>query len=97
MKEARIDDILHGITKTLLVYLPDVAVEPNVFYEDNLVRRDEIGIYHGAIYLLSGWKFINQSPIKSGLKMLIQSLSSTSATVTLEMVTSIHHNVDKSC
>lgn len=43
MKEARIDAILQSLTKTLLVYLPEVAVEPNVFYEDNLVRRDELG------------------------------------------------------
>lgn len=43
MKEARIDAILQSITKTLLVYLPDQAVEPSQFYEDNLVRRDEIG------------------------------------------------------
>ncbi|XP_072937033.1 dynein axonemal heavy chain 8 [Epargyreus clarus] len=44
MKEARIDAILQSITKTLLVYLPEKAVDPNVFYEDNLVRRDEIAI-----------------------------------------------------
>ncbi|RVE46462.1 hypothetical protein evm_008872 [Chilo suppressalis] len=42
MKEARIDTILQSITKTLLVYLPEQAVDPTVFYEDNLVRRDEI-------------------------------------------------------
>ncbi|KAJ0182474.1 hypothetical protein K1T71_001843 [Dendrolimus kikuchii] len=42
MKEARIDAILQSITKTLLVYLPELAVEPSQFYEDNLVRRDEI-------------------------------------------------------
>lgn len=43
MKEARIDAILQSIAKTLLVYLPEEAVEPNQFYEDNLVRRDELG------------------------------------------------------
>lgn len=43
MKEARIDAILQSIAKTMLVYLPEEAVEPNQFYEDNLVRRDEIG------------------------------------------------------
>lgn len=42
MKEARIDAILQSISKTLLVYLPKQAVDPNVFYEENLVRRDEI-------------------------------------------------------
>lgn len=42
MKEARIDKILASITKTILVYLPEEAVDPNVFYEENLVRRDEI-------------------------------------------------------
>lgn len=43
MKEARIDAILQSIAKTLLVYLPEDAVEPGMFYEENLVRRDEIG------------------------------------------------------
>lgn len=43
MKEARIDTILASITKTLLVYLPERAVDPAIFYEENLVRRDEIG------------------------------------------------------
>lgn len=43
MKEARIDAILQSIIKTLLVYLPELAVEPSVFYEENLTRRDEIG------------------------------------------------------
>ncbi|KAI8438610.1 hypothetical protein MSG28_011048 [Choristoneura fumiferana] len=42
MKEARIDAILQSITKTLLVYLPELAVDPSVFYEENLTRRDEI-------------------------------------------------------
>ncbi|KAL0851104.1 hypothetical protein ABMA28_006975, partial [Loxostege sticticalis] len=42
MKEARIDTILASITKTLLVYLPERAVDPAIFYEENLVRRDEI-------------------------------------------------------
>ncbi|CAH0727356.1 unnamed protein product, partial [Brenthis ino] len=42
MKEARIDAILQSITKTLLVYLPKKAVDPNNFYEENFVRRDEI-------------------------------------------------------
>ncbi|XP_060805314.1 dynein axonemal heavy chain 8 [Amyelois transitella] len=42
MKEARIDAILLSITKTMLVYLPEQAVDPTVFYEENLVRRDEI-------------------------------------------------------
>ncbi|XP_028156116.1 dynein heavy chain 8, axonemal [Ostrinia furnacalis] len=42
MKEARIDTILGSITKTLLVYLPEQAVDPAIFYEENLVRRDEI-------------------------------------------------------
>ncbi|XP_026319440.1 dynein heavy chain 8, axonemal-like [Hyposmocoma kahamanoa] len=41
MKEARIDAILQSMSKTLLVYLPETAVEPNVFYEENLIRRDE--------------------------------------------------------
>ncbi|XP_052742928.1 dynein axonemal heavy chain 8 [Bicyclus anynana] len=44
MKEARIDAILQSISKTLLVYLPEQAVDPNSFYEDNLVRRDEIAV-----------------------------------------------------
>ncbi|XP_049886262.1 dynein axonemal heavy chain 8 [Pectinophora gossypiella] len=44
MKEARIDAIMKSITKTLLVYLPEKAVEPNVFYEENVVRRDEIAL-----------------------------------------------------
>ncbi|XP_034837309.1 dynein axonemal heavy chain 8 [Maniola hyperantus] len=44
MKEARIDAILKSIAKTLLVYLPEAAVDPNCFYEDNLVRRDEIAL-----------------------------------------------------
>lgn len=52
LKEARIDAILHGMTNTSLVYLPDVAVEPNVLYEDNLVRRDEIGIQYPVSSLL---------------------------------------------
>lgn len=43
MKEARIDAILHGMTKTLLVHLPEVAVEPTVFYEENLMKRNAIG------------------------------------------------------
>lgn len=43
MKEARIDAILKSITTMLLVYLPEEAVEPSAFYEENLVRRDEIG------------------------------------------------------
>lgn len=43
LKEARIDAILQSITKTLLVYLPEKAVDPNMFYEENLIRRDEIG------------------------------------------------------
>ncbi|XP_061708954.1 dynein axonemal heavy chain 8 [Cydia pomonella] len=42
IKEARIDAILQSIAKTLLVLLPEQAVEPNVFYEDNLTRRDDI-------------------------------------------------------
>ncbi|CAK1540075.1 unnamed protein product [Leptosia nina] len=42
MKEARIDAILQSITKSLLVHLPEQAVDPNIFYEENLVRRDEI-------------------------------------------------------
>ncbi|KAJ8736205.1 hypothetical protein PYW08_006861 [Mythimna loreyi] len=42
MKEARIDAILKSITTTLLVHLPETAVDPQVFYEENLVRRDEI-------------------------------------------------------
>ncbi|XP_075973556.1 dynein heavy chain 8, axonemal kl-3 [Anticarsia gemmatalis] len=42
MKEARIDAILASITKTMLVYLPEQAVDPTVFYEENLIRRDEI-------------------------------------------------------
>ncbi|KAJ8735702.1 hypothetical protein PYW07_007322 [Mythimna separata] len=42
MKEARIDAILKSITTTLLVRLPKAAVDPQVFYEENLVRRDEI-------------------------------------------------------
>ncbi|XP_037867099.1 dynein axonemal heavy chain 8 isoform X4 [Bombyx mori] len=44
MKEARIDAILQSISKMLLVYLPEQAVEPAVFYEENLLRRDEIAI-----------------------------------------------------
>lgn len=43
MKEARIDAILQSIATTLLVYLPKTAVDPNSFYEENLIRRDEIG------------------------------------------------------
>lgn len=50
MKEARIDTILQSITKTLLVYLPEQAVEPGVFYEENYVRRDEIGIIFLILY-----------------------------------------------
>ena len=46
MKEARIDAILKSITKTLLVYLPEQAVEPQIFYEENLLRRDEIGTFN---------------------------------------------------
>ncbi|XP_047526251.1 dynein axonemal heavy chain 8 [Pieris napi] len=42
IKEARIDAIFLSITKSLLVYLPEQAVDPNIFYEENLVRRDEI-------------------------------------------------------
>ncbi|KPJ08753.1 Dynein heavy chain 8, axonemal [Papilio machaon] len=42
MKEARIDEILKSIATTMLVYLPENAVDPNLFYEENLVRRDEI-------------------------------------------------------
>lgn len=45
MKEARIDAILRSITKAVLVYLPEEAVDPAVFYEENLLRRDEIGDY----------------------------------------------------
>lgn len=45
MKEARIDAILQSITKTMLVYLPEKAVEPSQFYEENLLRRDELGMY----------------------------------------------------
>lgn len=45
MKEARIDAILLSITKTMLVYLPPQAVDPNAFYEHNVVRRDEIGTF----------------------------------------------------
>nr|XP_026487863.1 dynein heavy chain 8, axonemal-like [Vanessa tameamea] len=44
IKEARIDAILQSVTKTLLVYLPNKAVDPNTFYEDNLIRRDEIAL-----------------------------------------------------
>ncbi|PZC81902.1 hypothetical protein B5X24_HaOG211688 [Helicoverpa armigera] len=44
MKEARIDAILASITKTLLVYLPEEAVDPAHFYEENLQRRDEIAL-----------------------------------------------------
>ncbi|KAH9641786.1 hypothetical protein HF086_003912 [Spodoptera exigua] len=44
MKEARIDAILKSITKTVLVYLPEEAVDPAVFYEENLLRRDEIAM-----------------------------------------------------
>lgn len=43
MKEARIDAILHSITNTLLVYLPTEAVVPSNFYEENFLRRDDIG------------------------------------------------------
>ncbi|KPI94920.1 Dynein heavy chain 8, axonemal [Papilio xuthus] len=42
MKEARIDEILKSLAATMLVYLPENAVDPNIFYEENLVRRDEI-------------------------------------------------------
>ncbi|CAH0592601.1 unnamed protein product [Chrysodeixis includens] len=42
IKEARIDAILSSISRTMLVYLPDMAVDPTSLYEDNLVRRDEI-------------------------------------------------------
>ncbi|CAB3221710.1 unnamed protein product [Arctia plantaginis] len=42
LKEARIDPILASITKTLLVYLPDQAVDPTIFYDENFVRRDNI-------------------------------------------------------
>lgn len=49
MKEARIDAILQSITKTLLVYLPDQAVDPATFYEENLTRRDEIGKTNGNL------------------------------------------------
>lgn len=45
MKEARIDAILNSITKTLLVYLPEQAVEPYVFYEENFHRRSDICKY----------------------------------------------------
>ncbi|XP_050681188.1 dynein axonemal heavy chain 8 isoform X2 [Leptidea sinapis] len=44
MKEARIDAILQSITKSMLVFLPEKAVDPNVFYEENLVRRDDIAM-----------------------------------------------------
>lgn len=43
IKEARIDAILSSISNTMLVYLPDKAVDPTVLYEENFVRRDEIG------------------------------------------------------
>lgn len=49
MKEARIDVILESITKTLLVYLPEQAVEPSTFYEENYMRRDEIGMKSSII------------------------------------------------
>lgn len=45
MKEARIDAILKSMAKTLLVHLPKEAVLPNVFFEENLVRREELGPY----------------------------------------------------
>lgn len=43
MKEARIEVILKSIAQTMLVSLPEKAVDPNVFYEDNLQQRDDIG------------------------------------------------------
>lgn len=43
IKEARIDAILQSITQTMLVYLPEKAVDPGELYEENLLRRDEIG------------------------------------------------------
>ncbi|XP_041975311.1 dynein axonemal heavy chain 8 [Aricia agestis] len=42
MKEARIDIILKSISKTNLVSLPDKAVDPTIFYDDNLLRREEV-------------------------------------------------------
>ncbi|GBP33368.1 Dynein heavy chain 5, axonemal [Eumeta japonica] len=42
MKEARVDGVLKSIAKTVLVYLPKHAVTINAFYEENLVRRDEL-------------------------------------------------------
>ncbi|XP_022821404.1 dynein heavy chain 8, axonemal-like [Spodoptera litura] len=42
IKEARIDAILLSITQTMLVYLPESAVDPNTLYLENLLRRDEI-------------------------------------------------------
>ncbi|KAJ2947929.1 hypothetical protein O0L34_g9722 [Tuta absoluta] len=43
IKDSRIDAILNSITNTMLVYLPEEAVEPNVFFDESFVRRDEIG------------------------------------------------------
>ncbi|KAJ8736206.1 hypothetical protein PYW08_006862 [Mythimna loreyi] len=42
LKEARIDAILQSITQTMLVYLPEKAVDPATLYEENLMRLDEI-------------------------------------------------------
>lgn len=43
LKEARIDAILQSITQTMLVYLPEKAVDPAALYEENLTRLDVIG------------------------------------------------------
>lgn len=43
IKDARIDSILHSMSTTMLLHLPQDAVNPFTFYEDNLILRDEIG------------------------------------------------------
>lgn len=58
IKEARIDAILLSITQTMLVYLPETAVDPNTLYLENLLRRDDISKYTANIYIMLYFQYV---------------------------------------
>ncbi|VVC98542.1 unnamed protein product [Leptidea sinapis] len=42
--ESVLDEVDLFVKESMLVFLPEKAVDPNVFYEENLVRRDDIAM-----------------------------------------------------
>lgn len=45
MKEARIDEVLDGITKIPLLFLPNEPLAPNELLEHNIKHRKKAGKY----------------------------------------------------